>query len=190
MKQTCIILCSILVIHLAYAQEQGIINNAKSPHVKLKSINIGDCQWTSGFWADKFKLCEEVMVPHMGSLLKGDIKMIEGHARIEEVRNQVAIKRGPVVYCVESPDLPDNTGILDVYVAEKAELTAQHRPEFLGGLTTIRANVLLRSSNREDMYHTVTKPVWKTIQTQFVPYYAWSNRGKSEMTVWMPIVWE
>jgi len=119
-----------------------------------------------------------------------DIKMIEGHARIEEVRNQVAIKRGPVVYCVESPDLPDNTGILDVYVAEKAELTAQHRPDFLGGLTTIRANVLVRSSNKQDMYRTVVKPVWKTIQTQFVPYYAWSNRGKCEMTVWMPIVWE
>lgn len=38
-----------------------------------------------------------------------DIKLIEGHPRIEEVRNQVAIKRGPVVYCVESPDLPEGT---------------------------------------------------------------------------------
>ena len=59
-----------------FAQERGIIDNSQSPHVKLKSINIGDCQWTSGFWADKFKLCEEVMVPHMGTLLKGDT----GHA--------------------------------------------------------------------------------------------------------------
>lgn len=70
------ILCSLCMISLTHAQQQGIINNADSPHVKLRSIDIGDCQWTSGFWADKFKLCEEVMVPHMGSLLKGDI----GHA--------------------------------------------------------------------------------------------------------------
>ena len=64
------------MINLSHAQQRGIINNGQSPHVKLKSVNIGDCRWTSGFWADKFKLCEEVMVPHMGSLLKGDI----GHA--------------------------------------------------------------------------------------------------------------
>ena len=25
---------------------------------------------------------------------------------------------------------------------------------------------------------------------QFVPSFAWSNRGVSEMTVWMPIVWK
>lgn len=54
----------------------AITNTSDSPHVRLKSINIGDCQWTEGFWADKFKLAEKVMVPHMGSLLKGDV----GHA--------------------------------------------------------------------------------------------------------------
>ena len=55
---------------------ERVVNNAQSAHAKLKSINIGDCRWTSGFWADKFSLCEAVMVPHMGELLKGDT----GHA--------------------------------------------------------------------------------------------------------------
>ena len=54
----------------------GIVNNVSSPHVKLRGINIGDCQWTDGFWGDKHRLCTEVMVPHMGTLLKGDV----GHA--------------------------------------------------------------------------------------------------------------
>ena len=54
-------------------KRNGIVNNSESPHVVLKSINIGDCQWTDGFWADKYRLCEEVMVPYMGTLLKGDI---------------------------------------------------------------------------------------------------------------------
>ena len=61
---------------LASSQERGIMNNSNSPHVALKSINIGDCIWTDGFWADKFKVCEESMVPYMGELLCGDI----GHA--------------------------------------------------------------------------------------------------------------
>ena len=119
-----------------------------------------------------------------------DIELLEGHPRIEEVRNQVAIKRGPVVYCIESPDLPEGTDILDVYFPEESELTAHYRPDFLGGMTTIRGDVLLRTDEKEGMYHTLDKPSWREVETQFVPYFAWSNRGESEMTVWMPIVWE
>jgi uncharacterized protein len=119
-----------------------------------------------------------------------DIKLLEGHPRIEEVRNQVAIKRGPVVYCIESPDLPEGTDILDVYLPETSKLIAQHRPDFLGGLTTISGDVLLRSDKKEGMYRPLTKPAWETVKTTFVPYYAWSNRGQSEMTVWLPIVWD
>ncbi|OEJ99424.1 hypothetical protein A8C32_07560 [Flavivirga aquatica] len=119
-----------------------------------------------------------------------DIDFIEGHPLIEEVRNQVAIKRGPLVYCIESPDLPENTKILDVYVSKKAELKANHRPDFLGGVSTIDGEVLLRPDLATGMYRKLQEPNWKKTETSFVPYFAWSNRGRSEMTVWMPIVWE
>ncbi|MEO0472844.1 MAG: beta-L-arabinofuranosidase domain-containing protein, partial [Bacteroidota bacterium] len=58
------------------AQERGIINNSRSDYVSFKSIDIGDCRWTEGFWADKFQVAAAVMQPYMASLLKGDI----GHA--------------------------------------------------------------------------------------------------------------
>ena len=119
-----------------------------------------------------------------------DIRLIEGDPRIEEVRNQVTIKRGPVVYCVESPDLPENTDILSVYLPQRPEFVAQYRPEFLGGMTTISGNTLLRSDTHQGTYRTLTKPVWESQRTTFVPYYAWCNRGQGEMTVWMPIVWD
>ena len=76
------------------------------------------------------------------------------------------------------------------YLSEDSKLTAQYRPNFLGGMTTISGDVLLRADKKEGMYRTLTKPAWKSVSTTFVPYYAWSNRGQSEMTVWMPIVWE
>ncbi len=118
-----------------------------------------------------------------------DIKLLEGHPRIEEVRNQVAVKRGPVVYCIESPDLPESASILDVYFPVDSKLTPQYQPDFLGGMTTIHADVLLRSDKKEGMYRTLDKPAWETVKTTLVPYYAWCNRGQSEMTVWMPIIW-
>ncbi len=119
-----------------------------------------------------------------------EAKLLVGHPRIEEVRNQAAIKRGPVVYCIESPDLPNNTSVLDVYLPSGVELQTHDQPDFLGGMTTLSAKVLLHAYDKEDMYSPVEKPNWTEVKTQFVPYFAWSNRGVSEMTVWMPIVWE
>ncbi len=119
-----------------------------------------------------------------------DIKLIEGHHRIEEVRNQVAIKRGPIVYCVESPDLPKAVAITDVYLASNAELTLQKRPGFLGGTTTIHGNIYIREDLRSGMYCDVSGPNFTEHKIQFVPYYAWSNRGEAEMTVFFPVIWQ
>ncbi|WP_109619378.1 glycoside hydrolase family 127 protein [Sediminitomix flava] len=119
-----------------------------------------------------------------------DITLVEGHSRIEEVRNQVAIKRGPVVYCVESPDLPENTSIVNLYLSGESELNAEYKADFLGGVTTISGDILLRKDSKDTkMYSTVSKPDFESYTTTFVPYFSWSNRGDSEMTVFMPIVW-
>lgn len=119
-----------------------------------------------------------------------DIRLIEGHPRIEEIRNQAAIQRGPLVYCIESPDLPDGTGILDVYLPTGSKLTATHQPDLLGGVTTIQGTIALRRDQGEGMYRVIEKPTWQTIDGQFIPYYAWCNRGRSEMTVFLPLIWE
>ena len=116
-------------------------------------------------------------------------RLVKGHPRIEEVRNHAAIQAGPLVYCVESPDLPENTAVLDVYLPSDVELEPTHDPEFLGGLTTLSGNVLLLSDPKENMYSPLVKPDWKTVPVRFMPYFAWSNRRQSEMTVWLPIVW-
>ncbi|AWB65050.1 hypothetical protein C2869_00715 [Saccharobesus litoralis] len=116
--------------------------------------------------------------------------LVEGHPRIEEVRNQVAVKRGPVVYCVETPDLPEETSVLDVYIKGDTALEVDYRPEFLGGTTFIKADALLRSQNKDSMYSAISKPDFKEFKAELVPYYAWSNRGLAEMTVFMPIIWK
>ncbi len=119
-----------------------------------------------------------------------NITLVEGHPRIEEVRNQVAVKRGPVVYCIESPDLPNDTSILDVYLSESEEMSVSYKEKFLGGVAVINSNLLLRKDKKKGLYRTLEKPTWESFPTQLVPYFAWSNRGMAEMTVFMPIVWE
>ena len=119
-----------------------------------------------------------------------DIQLIEGHPRIEEVRNQVAIKRGPVVYCIETPDLPEGAEILDVYINGNDCMKAEYHPEILGGVSTINTNLLLRKDKNEGLYRSLIKPSWDTHPTKLVPYFSWSNRGTAEMTVFMPVVWD
>lgn len=118
-----------------------------------------------------------------------NVKYIEGHPRIEETRNQVAVKRGPVVYCIESADLPKDTNIFDAYISTKSILKPTYRPDYLGGLTTIDGEILIRKNKSAGMYNEVIQPDFKSYKTHLIPYYAWSNRGNGEMTVFMPMVW-
>lgn len=122
-----------------------------------------------------------------------NIDFVEGNSRIEEVRNQVAVKRGPIVYVVETPDLPKENNIFDVYLAGDSRFTPTHTKDFSGShdsVTTLKGKLLLRSNNKkENMYNKVSKPEFTAYDTQLVPYYAWSNRGVAEMTVFLPVVW-
>lgn len=119
-----------------------------------------------------------------------DVSFVEGNGRIEEVRNQVAIKRGPVVYCAESTDLPKGSTILDLYISGKNKFKTSYRADFLGGVTSITTDAFVRKDKGDGMYNSVKKPDFKSYKASFVPYFSWSNRGDSEMTVFMPIIWD
>lgn len=120
-----------------------------------------------------------------------EIKFVEGNSRIEEVRNQVAVKRGPIVYCVETPDLPKGTKIVDLYLKSSSPLKAEYHADLLNGLSTIETELQVRKqTDVTSMYKEVQKPVFETIKTRLVPYYSWNNRGEAEMTVFLPIIWE
>ena len=60
-------------------------------------------------------------------------RLIKTHPKAEEVRNHVAVMRGPLVYCLESFDLPDDASILDVYTPDDMGLQAE-MSDLLGGL--------------------------------------------------------
>lgn len=118
------------------------------------------------------------------------VTMVEGNTRIEEVRNQVALKRGPVIYCAETPDLPEGAKIMDIYLKGNASATPQFKSDLLSGVTAIEADIMVRKDNNvESMYQTVSKPEFEATKMQFVPYYTWSNRGNAEMTVFLPVMW-
>ena len=60
-----IIILAFLIHSAANAQQQALVNTAASPYVKLSGTNMGDVQWTSGFWAERMAICKDSMVPHL-----------------------------------------------------------------------------------------------------------------------------
>ncbi|HMO85342.1 MAG TPA: glycoside hydrolase family 127 protein, partial [Lacipirellulaceae bacterium] len=107
---------------------------------------------------------------------------------VEEARNHVAVKRGPVVYCLESPDLPDDVRVDEAVAPADVEFTVRRDRELLGGVAVLEAQLAVRPAGDWDgvLYRPRTRAESRLVRTQLIPYYAWSNRGDSEMTVWIP----
>jgi len=116
-------------------------------------------------------------------------RIIEANPLVEETRNQVAIQRGPIVYCLESPDLPKDVRVQDAAIRADAKLSDRYDPNLLNGVSVIEGNLLARPSGNWDgkLYRALGGGAEREIKARLIPYYAWSNRGPSEMTVWLPL---
>jgi DUF1680 family protein len=84
------------------------------------------------------------------------------------VRSAVAVEAGPIVYCVESVDLPAGHDVNTLRVTP-------------GAFETSDAGSILVSTSD------VFEPEEPDRATALIPYYQWANRGLSTMRVWMPV---
>jgi DUF1680 family protein len=115
------------------------------------------------------------------------VQLLEAHPLVEEARNQVAIRRGPIVYCVESVDLPDNVGIMSVAVSSETLFQNRFVENLLGGVTVLETKANIRNGDdwSDTLYRRLSSDKTKTVDIRLIPYYAWGNRGEGEMTVWI-----
>jgi DUF1680 family protein len=54
------------------------------------------------------------------------------------------------------------------------------------GLTG-EAKLLQKGNWKNTLYREVNTTV-KPVRIKLIPYYAWANRGRTDMTVWMPLM--
>jgi DUF1680 family protein len=117
------------------------------------------------------------------------VRLMEANPLVEEVRNQVAIKRGPIVYCLESADLPQGIRIDDVLIPADIQLEPVmieidgHPVMALEGVAAL-AN---EASWQGQLYREIGR-AGRELPIRLIPYYAWGNRGKGEMSVWLPLL--
>ena len=116
------------------------------------------------------------------------VRLMEANPLVEETLNQVAVQRGPVVYCLESPDLPRGVKISDVRIPGDRELHARFDSRLLGGIVVLDGKILTRAGERWSgkLYREVQPEQFQTNGVKFIPYAVWQNRGPTEMSVWLP----
>lgn len=117
------------------------------------------------------------------------VKLLESNPLVEETRNQTVVKRGPLVYCLESIDIEGGQPIDDVLIPADIQLTPKKITIDGSPIVALEgtARLLPRNSWKDTLYREVSQTS-KPVNIRLIPYYAWGNRGKAEMTVWMPLV--
>jgi DUF1680 family protein len=114
-------------------------------------------------------------------------QFIESNPAVEENRNQLAVQRGPVVYCLESPDM-QGVKMNDVSISPAAKLTPRFDSGLLDGVAVIDTEITVRPQG--EWKDQLTRPLQtadeRKIPAHLVPVFSWGNRGKSEMSVWLP----
>jgi len=102
--------------------------------------------------------------------------------RIDAVRGSVAVERGPLVLCVESVDLPDDS---DVGVLRVNPATA---PVDRDG-SVIVTGELVEPPHARWPYRGAESPDGSAshpIEIPLRPYHSWAERGPSTMRIWLP----
>ncbi|GAC1560933.1 MAG: glycoside hydrolase family 127 protein [Mucilaginibacter sp.] len=108
-----------------------------------------------------------------------DIRRVVANASLQDDNGKVALQRGPLMYCAE---WTDNGGkAVNIIIPKGTTFTSLFEPALLNGVTVLKANV--KSVNIDETAQTV---ITENKTMTAIPYYAWANRGKGEMTVWFP----
>jgi DUF1680 family protein len=115
-------------------------------------------------------------------------RLIEANPLVEEALNQLAVKRGPIVYCLESADLPAGLRVGEISIPSDIRLTAIYDGRLLGGVVALHGAAKARKAGdwQGRLYRKSQESPAIPVRIRLVPYYAWGNRGKGEMTVWIP----
>ncbi len=113
------------------------------------------------------------------------IEKLEANPNVLQAHGKIALRRGPLIYCLEQPD---NTAELDrVRLPLSAELTARFEPALLGGVTVLMGEGRIHPTEgwNHQLYRPVQSVSEETVALKAIPYCVWGNRGQEKMKTWI-----
>lgn len=155
--------------HFASNQVQKIpirINGAKQTYTVEKGYAVFNRKWAKG------DVVEMDLPMAVEKVLAND--------KVKDDAGRFALQKGPLVYCLEGPDNPDGA-VQNIVMNQQVAMTENYEKNLLNGVLTLSGEG--SATRRQTESNTLLKT---GLQAKAIPYYAWSNRGPSEMEVWIP----
>lgn len=109
-------------------------------------------------------------------------RRVHTNSLVRENSGCVAIMRGPIVYCFEGIDNGGNIQELHINRGEEIKIE-KYDPDLLGGIVPLKVKGT-RVYHHDSLYFEGEYSK-KAVELKAIPYYAWGNRGLSQMRVWM-----
>jgi DUF1680 family protein len=106
------------------------------------------------------------------------IRRVKANDKVQADRGRVALQRGPIVFCAEWPDNPGGN-VRNLLLPDDTSLDAEFRPALLNGVEVIKGKAFSISAGGDG------SPVKTQQHFLAIPYYAWANRGRGQMAVWI-----
>lgn len=108
------------------------------------------------------------------------------HPAIRHDVGRVALRRGPLIYCVEQVDNA-GTPIEALRLPKGARVMNERRPDLFDGVVTVVAECeAVLAAGWDDTLYRSAPPEATTATLTAIPYYLWANRQPGPMRVWIP----
>ena len=107
------------------------------------------------------------------------VRRLAANGEVGADRGRVAIQRGPIVYALEWKDNPGGK-VRNLMLPDDAPLRAEFAPGLLKGVEVVKGKAIALE------YDAAGKLKQTPEEFTAIPYYAWANRGKGQMAVWIP----
>jgi uncharacterized protein len=105
------------------------------------------------------------------------VRRVAGNAKIAATRGQVALERGPLVYCFEGID--NGGSVFDFALPPGCDPKPVFRGDLMGGVMVLEIAGALRVKRGDQGV------VGEPAALVGIPYAFWNNRGLSPMAVWL-----
>ena len=114
-------------------------------------------------------------------------RLVEANPLVEEAKNQVAVMRGPIVYCLEGQDIEGGHRINDIAIPDDIQLKETSVTIDGHEMVALEGDAVLINKDswgKDELYRDI-RPVSDKVKIRLIPYYAWDNRGNQDMTLWL-----
>ncbi|MBQ6021256.1 MAG: glycoside hydrolase family 127 protein [Clostridia bacterium] len=127
--------------------------------------------------ADEFTVCADFHIRPVP---------VAADSRVRADAGKVAVMYGPLVYCAEGVDNP-GARLADIRILPDGEIAKEFSPDFDCPVLSCSATVSAGENEDGALYAPVSEKTRRPFSVKLIPYFAFANRGESDMRVWLGI---